>query len=213
MHGLMLTILVTGFVIEGARMAVTETGTAACTLVAGRHWSGRHGALGYRRGRAAAPAQTDLVVPPAPGHGLHRPHSLHQIPPYPHHQRQLSLRRSRSPRQTRQPRSGKRGQRDLRRHQPDGPDLEGYLRRRCLHPLQALPGPLPGLCHRQTAVADEGRQPDRRGRLQQPGGQPHRTASAGRPSGPARPAGPVRRSARPRSSTSARSSRCAAAWC
>ena len=55
MHGLMLTILVTGFVIEGARMAVTETGTPLAP------WSPvglvcRRCPLGYRRGRAAASA-------------------------------------------------------------------------------------------------------------------------------------------------------------
>ena len=39
-------------------------------------------------------------------------------------------------------------------------DLEGYLRCRRLHQVQTLPGPLSGLRHRQTAVADEGHQPD-----------------------------------------------------
>jgi hypothetical protein len=173
MHGLLFAILITGFVIEGARMAVTEMGTPLAP------WSpvgliSRRSTLRYRRGRAAAPAQTDLVVPPAPGHGLHRRHSLHQISPYLHHQRQLCLRRPR-------PR-GKLVSLDLESEDSEtfgatshqGDDLEGHLRRRCLHPVQALPGSLPGLGHRQAAVADEDRQPDRRGRLQQPGGQPRR---------------------------------------
>ncbi len=39
MHGLLLVILVTGFLIEGARMAVTELGTPLGRLVARWGWS------------------------------------------------------------------------------------------------------------------------------------------------------------------------------
>ena len=182
MHGLLLAILITGFIIEGSRMAVTELGTPLAP------WSPvgllfakaprRHG-----QGRAACPAQGDLVVPSAAGDGLFHHHPAHQVPAYPDHQQQLFLCRSRRQRQTRQSRSGERGGRDLRRQQHQAHDLEGHLRCRRLHPLQALPGSLSGLEYRQAAVAHEGGQPDRRGGLQQPGSQSHRRRHPGCPVG------------------------------
>ena len=51
--------------------------------------------------------------------------------------------------------------------------------RRCLHLLQALPGPLPGRHNRQTALTDEGRPADRRSGREQSGRQPDRNCQPG----------------------------------
>ena len=141
----------------------------------GRQASGRHESR-----RPAHPACLPVVAAPAAGPRLHRPDPLHPAAPSLPHPGQLPFCRPRPDRAARHPRSGGRGRRELRRRQARRPVLEGPLRRRRLHLLQALPGPLPGLRHRQAPLADEGRQPDPGTRLHPVRGRPDRDHRPGR---------------------------------
>ena len=78
MHGLLFMILITGFLIEGARIAVTELGTPLSLLVAGWFaggaWYLRHGGR-----RVAGPAQSNLVVSSSSGYEFFYLDSVNQI--------------------------------------------------------------------------------------------------------------------------------------
>ena len=117
MPGLLLAILVTGFFIEGARMAATELGTPAGRLVA-RRAALRQGPLRPEPCRPAHPARGAVVAAPAARPELHRPDPLHQAAPPPDHPRQLSLRRPPPHRRAGHPRS--RGRNAARASAPPG---------------------------------------------------------------------------------------------
>ena len=174
MHILLFAILITGFLIEGARMAATElkqnpdlarfspVGLLVARLLAGLD------------DRPCGSCTRSLVGPFRPRHGLHRRHSLHQVAPPLHHPANYLFADARTEGDHRHHRPGGRGGRAVRRGQGRRPDLERYLRRRRLHQLQTMPGPLPGLGHRKAPLPHEGGAADWGSGLCQPSGEPDR---------------------------------------
>ena len=164
MHGLLFAILITGFLIEGARMAVTELGTPLAP------WS----PVGLLFAKALSGLNESAL------------RSLHVFLWWLHmalvvgfiiSSRSPSCATSSPPAPTTcLPTAGPRGK--LVTLDLEDEEAESFGAAKVTEltwkdifdadactAVQALPGPLPGLCHRQAPLADEDGQPDRRGRL------------------------------------------------
>ena len=188
-------------------------------LAALRH--GRQRPVGRpERGRAGGGAARFLVDRPGPDPGLHPLLPLHQAHPPDHVGRQLpAAPQAQLARRDRAHRHGGRDHRAVRRGHAGATALEAHPRRLLLHHVQPLPGRLPGLHHRQGAVAvGAGDQQAHVHQRQQHRSSPTAarpircwtTRSASRRSGPARPAAPASRSARWATSRCSTSSTCGA---